>query len=106
MPDFCCDQVTTFDEARNTFYWLRMGSPNSSCVNRFRLGVSNDQAATFCNYDVTPTNVNGGWTNQWWDYPHIQLGADYLYLAWNMFTGLSPNTAGPERSYSAGHWIR
>ncbi len=89
LPDFCCDQVTTFDEARNSFYWLRMTSPNSSGVNRFRLGVSNDQGATFCNYDVTPTNTNGGWTNQWWDYPHIQLGADYLYLAWNMFNASS-----------------
>ncbi len=85
LPNFCCDQVTTFDEARNSFYWLRMESPNANGVNRFRLGVSNDQAATFCNYDVAPTNVNSGWTNQWWDYPHIQLGADYLYLAWNMF---------------------
>ena len=92
FPDFCCDQVTTFDEARNRFYWLRMGVANNSGVNRFRLGVSSDGAA-FCNYDVTPTNVNSGWTNQWWDYPHIQLGADYLYLAWNMFN-------------QAGNWTR
>ena len=20
-----------------------------------------------------------------WDYPHVQLGADYLYMTWNMF---------------------
>ena len=58
-------------------------------MNRFRLGVSNDQGATFCNYDVTPTNTNPAWTNQWWDYPHIQLGADYLYMAWNMFNAAS-----------------
>jgi hypothetical protein len=93
FSDFCCDQVTTYDEARNRFYWLRMGSPNGAGVNKFRLGVSGDGGASFCNYDVTPQNVNSGWTNQWWDYPHIQLGADYMYLAWNMFN-------------AAGNWTR
>jgi hypothetical protein len=93
FADFCCDQVTTYDEARNAIFWLRMGIPNASGVNRFRLGVSNDGGATFCNYDFYPTNTNSGWTNQWWDYPHIQLGADYLYLAWNMFN-------------ASGNWVR
>jgi hypothetical protein len=83
--DFCCDQVATYDESRNVMYWLRMGVPNASGVNRFRLGASGDGGGNFCNYDFTPTNTNGTWTNQWWDYPHMQLGSDYLYIAWNMF---------------------
>ncbi|MBK8049537.1 MAG: hypothetical protein IPK16_21930 [Anaerolineales bacterium] len=59
--------------------------PTSAGVNRFRLGLSTNGGASFCYYDVAPTNTNSAWTNQWWDYPHLQLGADYLYIATNMF---------------------
>jgi len=89
ISDFCCDQVTLHDESRNMLLWYRQGSPNSSGVNRFRLGVSTDGGANFCAYDVYPTGVNSEWTNQWWDYPHLQLGADYLYIASNMFSASS-----------------
>lgn len=85
MSDFCCDQVTVHDESRNLLLWYRQGSYNSSGVNRFRLSVSTDGGGSFCAYDVYPTNVNSGWTNQWWDYPHLQLGADFLYIATNVF---------------------
>lgn len=80
MPDFCCDQVTLYDEARDIHLWLRMSIPNANGENYFRLGVSYKTAQTFWFYDV-PTF----WANQWWDYPHIQLGADYMYLSWNVF---------------------
>jgi hypothetical protein len=98
FANFCCDQVTTYDEARNAIFWLRMGvagtNPSTgNYENIFRLGVSNDGGATFCNYNINPVSTNGGWTNQWWDYPHIQLGADYMYLSWNMFN-------------QAGSWTR
>jgi len=86
MADFCCDQVTIFDESRGTIYWLRMGSPTNS-QNRFILGSSQDGGVTFCNYNF-PTLFAG----TWWDYPHIQLGADYMYLTWNMFAGQPPNS--------------
>ncbi len=85
MSDFCCDQVTVHDESRNMLLWYRQGSPNSSGVNRFRLSVSTDGGGSFCAYDVYPSAVNSGWTNQWWDYPHLQLGADFLYIATNVF---------------------
>jgi hypothetical protein len=85
FPDFCCDQVTLYDEARDIFLWLRMGSPDANGENRFMLSVSKKDAVSWWTY-VTPSNPGpGGWTNQWWDYPHIQLGADYAYIAWNMF---------------------
>jgi hypothetical protein len=90
MSDFCCDQVTIYDESRNRIYWLRQGIPGTNPVNgnyenRFRLGVSSDGGATFCYYNNYPTEVNSTWTNQWWDYPHIQLGADFLYITYNVF---------------------
>ena len=89
MSEFCCDQVTLHDESRNMLLWYRQGSRNSNGANRFRLSVSTDGGGSFCAYDVYPTNTNSGWTNQWWDYPHLQLGADYLYITTNMFDNSS-----------------
>ena len=93
MKDFCCDQVAISDESRHAFYWLRMGRFNDFGENRFRLGVSTDGGSTFCNYDFYPKDTNAAWTGQWWDYPHIQLGAESMYIAWNMFN-------------ATGHWTR
>lgn len=98
FSDFCCDQVTIYDESHNRLYWLRMGVPGANPLtgnyeNVFKLGVSSDGGASFCTYTFSPTNVNAAWTNQWFDYPHIQLGADNLYITWNMFN-------------SSGSWVR
>jgi hypothetical protein len=42
-PQFCCDQVTIHDDARDMFIWLRMGDPAAwnYATNTFRLSVSN-----------------------------------------------------------------
>jgi hypothetical protein len=83
--DFCCDQVAFYDISRDMIGWLRMGVPNGSGVNTFKLGISNNGGLSFATWTISPTQINSGWTNQWWDYPHIQLSADYMYLTWNMF---------------------
>lgn len=89
MSDFCCDQIVQYDKARDMFLWLRQGVANASGVNRFRLGASTNGGSSFCAYDFYPTNTNAGWTNQWWDYPHIQLSADYAYITFNLFNAAS-----------------
>ncbi len=85
MADFCCDQVVVHDNARNRFLWYRQGLFDANSVNRFRIGVSGNGGKTFCNYDVSATNVDGNWTNQGFDYPHLEVGADYLYITLNMY---------------------
>lgn len=85
FADFCCDQVVLYNPAYDMFLWYRQGVPNASGVNRLLLSVSTNGGSTFCTYQTFPTNTNSGWTNQWWDYPHLQMGADYLYIATNMF---------------------
>jgi hypothetical protein len=86
MSDFCCDQIAIYDESRDRHFWLRMGLPGTDPKeNRFGLSVSADGFQSWWTYWTTPLNVDGSWTNQWWDYPHIQLGADFLYMTWNMF---------------------
>jgi hypothetical protein len=91
FSDFCCDQVVIHDSARDIYLWLRMGIPytdgGGNYENVFKLSV--DYAAPFdtsyWTYTIQPMSINSNWTNEWWDYPHMQLGADYLYIAWNLF---------------------
>jgi hypothetical protein len=89
---FCCDQVVLHDGARDIFIWLRMGVPGTNpntgnYENLFKLSIDFRQPfeGSYWTYTFAPTSTNGDWTGQWWDYPHMQLGADYLYIAWNMF---------------------
>jgi hypothetical protein len=87
---FCCDQVVQYDESRNRHIWLRMGSAGinpstGNYENIFKLNISRDGMASSWVYNFTPVGVNSSWTNQWWDYPHMQIGGDYLYITWNMF---------------------
>jgi|GEM_PF-2490068 len=86
MPEFCCDQEVIYDPSRDIFIWYRQGVANATTgVNRIRLGISNDNAASWYFYDFYPTIINSSWTNQWWDYPYLSLGTNYLYIATNMF---------------------
>jgi hypothetical protein len=88
FPNFCCDQVTLYDEARDIFIWLRMGIPDANGENIFKLSISQKDALGWWTY-----TVDTFWANEWWDYPHIQLGAQYMYLSWNVFS-------------KAGYWTR
>jgi len=85
--DFCCDQDVIFDKSRNMMIWYRQGLKNRQAngTNRIRLGRSLDGGVTWVFYDILPTSVNGAWTNQWFDYPHIALSTNYLYFTSNMF---------------------
>jgi hypothetical protein len=86
FPDFCCDQVVIYDEARDIFLWERMGLPDFNWENVFKLSVFQKKwGGAWWTYTIAPTDINPAWANEWWDYPHIQLGADYMYMAWNMF---------------------
>jgi hypothetical protein len=84
MSDFCCDQDIIYVPSRNIFLWYRQGVFNSSTgQNRFRLGVSND-AISWAFYDFQPINVNNTWTNQQFDYPHLALSNNFLYISTNI----------------------
>jgi hypothetical protein len=85
FPSFCCDQDTAYDPARRALLWYRQGIADVNGNNIFKLGVSSNGGASFCTYDVAPTSVNAAWTNQWFDYPRIAQGNNYLYIATNMY---------------------
>lgn len=85
FTDFCCDQDVIYDKTRDAMFWLRMGSPDGSGENVFKLGVSTNGGTSFCTYSVSPASVNGTWTNEWWDYPQLALTNNSLYITWNIF---------------------
>lgn len=79
FPDFCCDQDVIYDRGRDLLIWLRMGVPDGNGHNRFFLGVSTDDGLSFCTY------VHDSPATEWYDYPHLALTSNYLYMTWNMF---------------------
>ena len=85
FSDFCCDQDVIYDKTRDRIIWLRMGSANASGENVFKLGVSSNGGATFCNYTFAPKDVDASWTGVWWDYPNMALTNNYLYITWHLF---------------------
>ena len=84
MSDFCCDQDAIYDAARGLFFWYRQGAEDATGTGRFLLGVSTD-ASGWTFYSLTPADVNADWANLWWDYPHLALSAEWLYLTTNLF---------------------
>jgi hypothetical protein len=88
MSDFCCDQDVIYDESRDQIIWYRQGSYQSSTgQNRFILSRSTDGGATWCSWSFFPTTFNSTWTNQWFDYPHLALSNDFLWLTTNRIAG-------------------
>lgn len=86
---FCCDQDTIYDRGRNMMLWYRQGVKNVAGANIVRLSRSLDGGQTWGTYNIAPINLNGAWTGQWFDYPHLALSNNKLYITTNMF-----NSAG------------
>lgn len=82
FASFCCDQDTIYEQRRDLFLWYRQGT---GVPNAFKLGTSTNNGFSFCMYTTTPTDVDPTWTNQWWDYPHLSVSDNYLYITTNVF---------------------
>lgn len=83
---FCCDQDVVYDRGRDMIMWYRQGNYLASTgQNVFKLSVSLNGGESWLIYTIQPSGVNGAWTNQWFDYPHLALSNNYLYITTNMF---------------------
>ncbi|HEY3247961.1 MAG TPA: hypothetical protein VGK88_06705 [bacterium] len=88
FASFCCDQDTIYDKARDMFIWYRQGVYGTPAgQNYIKISVSINGGASWCTYTIQPTSVNGAWTSQWFDYPHLAVSNNYLYWTSNMFSG-------------------
>lgn len=87
FPDFCCNQASLYDQSRDIYFWLRTGNKDTNGENEFKLSVEANYPFTssYWTYTFAPSDTNPAWTNQYWNAPHMQLGADFLYIAWNLF---------------------
>jgi hypothetical protein len=85
MPDLCCDQDVIFDHTRGIFVWYRQGLKGSDGENRMLISVSTD-LINWWQYNWKPsTNFSPGFPNQWFDYPHLALSNNFLYITTNIF---------------------
>jgi hypothetical protein len=86
---FCCDQTTVAASSRGLMAWVLQYSKDTAAKeNTLRLAVNTDgnlESGIWDLYDLTPTVVDSGWTNEWFDYNHIAISNDFLYIVTNMF---------------------
>jgi len=97
---FCCDQRVAQDSSRNLVFWLLQYIKNgttSTSTNGIRLAVAHGQAGLASNswsyYDFTPA-MFGLPAGTWFDFPHLQASASFLYFTTNIFTTTSDSYYG------------
>ena len=84
---FCCDQTVIYDKSRDIFAWILQYIENGSeNVMRVAIKKGNDDNNAWYWWDFIPADVNGAWTNEWFDYNHIALSDNYLYVGSNTFS--------------------
>ena len=82
FPTFASDQDTAYDGPRHAFLWYRQGGLLPGRLeNSFRLSVSTDGAASWCSFGLRPSDVDSSWTTLNFDYPHLALSDNYLYIS-------------------------
>ncbi|NML18894.1 sialidase family protein [Azohydromonas caseinilytica] len=84
FQDFCCDQDVIYDSGRNILLWYRQGIASSDGTNNIRLGVSRNGGASWIQYNITFSNY-ANLPAGWFDYPHLALSNNYLYITSNYF---------------------
>jgi hypothetical protein len=91
---FCCDQEVIYDPSRDMMFWLlqyiHTGTSTSS-NNRLRLAFfrntsNNIGPAGWSFYDFFPSQTGGPASGEEYDYPHMALSNDFLYIAVNVFS--------------------
>jgi hypothetical protein len=100
---FCCDQEVIYDPSRDMMFWLLQyihTGTTSSSNNRIRLAFfrntsNNIGPAGWFFYDFFPSQAGGPASGEEFDYPHMALSNNFLYIAVNVFstsTGLFTRT--------------
>ena len=88
---FCCDQVVVYAPRQDMLVWLlqysRRTPVGASAENIFRLAVavgSDISTQQWRHYELKPSEL-GGSSGEWFDYPDLAVGSQFLYLTSNAF---------------------
>jgi hypothetical protein len=84
---FCCDQVVHYDRSRDLLLWLLQYNEKNG-TNTLRLAVK--RGDTLGNdawqwWDFRPETTDATWTQQWFDYPDLELSNNFAYISTNVF---------------------
>jgi hypothetical protein len=87
---FCCDQVALYDPSHNLFVWLLQYVRDNQGTNVLRVAVKN--GGTLADdvwdwWDFSPGSINAAWSAEWFDFPDVELGTNFLYVSTNSFQG-------------------
>lgn len=81
---FCCDQVTSYDPAANSIFYLQQYIENGSTGVQ-RINVDQGADGTYdCFYDVQPSLFGFG-AGSWADFPDLAVSNGHLYHSTNVF---------------------
>ncbi len=87
FPEFTSDQDVVYDPQRHAFLWIRQGNLLPGLYeNSDNLSVSTDDGQSWCTYTLRPTALDASWTNFDFDYPHLGLTNDFLYVSSTFLT--------------------
>ncbi len=95
LAGFCCDQDTIYDASRDLMIWNLMYEPNSN-GNIMRLAYTkgaNLAANSWSYIDLAPEDIAGFTPNAWFDYPHLALSNNYVYITANVYVGTVSNSS-------------
>lgn len=87
---FCCDQVTLYDPSRNLILWLLQYVRGQDGTNVLRLAIKQGGTLgdnTWYWWDFSPAKTNPAWAGEWFDFPDLELGDNFVYLTSNSFHG-------------------
>jgi len=84
---FCCDQSLIYAPQIDNFFWLLQYShdADSNTLRVANCARSNLDIEDWAFLDLVPGQINSNWDGEWFDYNHIALSDNYLYIGTNMF---------------------
>lgn len=81
----CCDQIVHYSKSRRLWIWL-LQFRKSASGNIVRVAVSSSGAAgSWSWWDTAPSDIDAGWTKQWFDYPDLVETDDQLLISFNLY---------------------
>lgn len=85
---FCCDQIVLHDPGRGLWIWILQYRQQNN-TNVFRLAAVRDadfgRPNSWYWWDIAPGNLNGAWSQLWFDYPDAAITSSNLHITFNVF---------------------